>query len=285
MAFTLGVSSTAMAQDCPPGSWFCGPNAPAQQAQPSAPQPSAPLPPPEAPVAAPPVVVQQQAPAPIIIYQGAPAATAAPEAPARREPPPPYVYQPRTPPHERRVALLTNLQFGFGGSRNDADATGVFGVGGGVRLRPAPVFALQGEVAGYAGRDYNGDSRAEAALGVNALFFLAPRARYASVYLLGGVFGGYSRVSRDNSYYSPDLAEAYQAYGVGYSSKYSYVGGQLGVGMEINLSKRVALQFDLRGFVRGRTDNGSAPEFVSSSGRATNTSGGGLLTTGFVFYF
>ena len=64
--------------------------------------------------------------------------------------------------------------------------------------------------------------------------------------------------------------------------KYGYFGGQAGVGLEFRLSKVVALNFDMRGFIRSRIDDHKSdyPEFVSNEGKTTNTSGGGIFQGG-----
>jgi hypothetical protein len=71
-----------------------------------------------------------------------------------------------------------------------------------------------------------------------------------------------------------------------YYYSYSYFGGQAGIGVELRFSKLIALNVDLRGFVRTRTDAlaASKPEFTNSQGQTTNTSAGGLLTGGLTFY-
>jgi len=69
---------------------------------------------------------------------------------------------------------------------------------------------------------------------------------------------------------------------------YSYFGGQLGLGVEVRVSRRIAISGDLVGFIRGRTDDlaDTVPEFTDpNTHRATNTSGGGLLRVGASFYW
>jgi hypothetical protein len=68
-------------------------------------------------------------------------------------------------------------------------------------------------------------------------------------------------------------------------AEYTYFGGFAGVGAEHRMSRSLAINVDLRGFVRGRQDGGSQPEFVSADGRATNTSGGVLFNLGASLYF
>jgi len=69
---------------------------------------------------------------------------------------------------------------------------------------------------------------------------------------------------------------------------YSYFGGQLGAGLEFRVTRRVSLNLDLVGFMRGRTDQEARvqPEFTDpDTGRTTNTSGGGLFRGGITFYW
>jgi hypothetical protein len=60
------------------------------------------------------------------------------------------------------------------------------------------------------------------------------------------------------------------------------------MGVEVRVSRRLAMGGDIIGFVRGRTDDKAdiSPEFVDpDTHRATNTSGGGLLRVGATFYW
>jgi len=79
---------------------------------------------------------------------------------------------------------------------------------------------------------------------------------------------------------------------------YDYFGGQLGAGLELRLTRVLAFNLDIRGFVRGRTDALAQvqPEFEQPAGcssspsatgtcRTTNSSGGALLTGGMTLYF
>jgi hypothetical protein len=68
---------------------------------------------------------------------------------------------------------------------------------------------------------------------------------------------------------------------------YGYFGGQIGGGLELRLSRNFALNVDLRGFIRDRTDElaQAQPEFTNANGQTTNTSGGGLFTGGMTVYF
>ena len=57
--------------------------------------------------------------------------------------------------------------------------------------------------------------------------------------------------------------------------------------MEFRVSRALALNLDVRGIIRGRTDSyaKTQPEFTDSQGRTTNTSGGAVVTGGMTFYF
>jgi hypothetical protein len=71
-------------------------------------------------------------------------------------------------------------------------------------------------------------------------------------------------------------------------TQYTYFGGQIGIGLEARVTRSVAFNVDLRGFMRSRTDQlaQQTPEFgPDAQGRTTNTSGGGLFTGGMTLYF
>jgi hypothetical protein len=304
-AFTIALAVPALAAaqqapsgnaqqnaSCPPGSWFCAdtqqqPAAPAgQPVQPLQPsqqvQPLQPLPsdeeyepqPAQPPAQRQPGVTYAPAPQPpVVVYQPPP-----PVMVVRPENPPPYVYTPPPRPLVRRSEWGLNLHLAgltIGrGTRSDQGA-GMGAVGAGLRYRPVPGFALEGDVDFAGGRDYQGFKRNETALGVNGLVFLNPRSR-AQIYLLAGFGWSRAHVVDDSAGY--DAA----------TNDYNYFGGQAGIGFEARLSRSVAFNLDLRGFVRGRTDDGaqSHPEFTdASTGRTTNTSGGGMVTAGLTFYF
>ncbi len=258
-AFALPVATNAHAQgdkDCAPGSWFCGETTPPaagnKDLQPLPTEGAAKTPPP-------PVVVYQPPPTTIVVQP--------------REAPPAYYYVPRKPVVRREWGV--NLHVGgllLGKGRDDN--AGMAMVGLGLRFRPAPAFAIEADLDFAGGRDYNGYRRKETAFGFNGLVFLNPKSK-TQVYLLGG-FGwqGATAVDDRSGYDSTEY-------------KYGYFGGQAGVGLEFRLSKVVALNFDMRGFIRGRIDDNKReyPEFVSNDGKTTNTSGGGLFQGGLTFYW
>ena len=259
--------------NCPPGSWFCGD----QAQQSAAPAAAAPAPAAEAapaPAGATPASAATPPP-PVIIYQAPPAA----------EPPPPYVYTPRDPPIKRNWALGANLQLPLYVKRNGGDGGAMGGVGGILRVRPrGGVFAMQGEIASYFGSDYNNDRRAEFSGAGNIMLFVMPKKK-TSLYFLGGLGFSAAHVSRNVYGYGSSGAYGNPRQSQPSSSDFAYFGAQTGIGLEIGLGQRVALDFELRGFLRHRIDSSPEPEFISDQGRVTNASAGGLLSMGLTFYF
>jgi opacity protein-like surface antigen len=259
-AVTAGATS-ARADDskCPPGSWFCA-DAEIRVGVPGAPPPAATPPPPPAP------------PPPVVIYTPAP-----PPAPVYAAPPPAYYPPPPPPPARPRSEVGLSLRLlgaSYGRSDSYRGDTGAGGIGASVRFRPTPRFAVDLGLDVLGGRDANGYRRSEVPLTVLGLLYLNPKSR-VQVYLLGG-FG-----------FSGARVEVPNGYGSTRTEDWSYFGGLFGGGLEFRLGRTVALNFDIRGFVRGRTDDAAAsrPEFVAADGRTTNTSGGALATGGLTFYF
>jgi hypothetical protein len=152
------------------------------------------------------------------------------------------------------------------GKRHD---TGLGGVGVSGRYSLGPVVTLDLGLDSILGTDYNGNDRSELSLSLSSLFFL----NYHPVWRT------YVLVGLDTSSARVDLGGDVQTWG--------YFGGHTGLGLEISLDPRIALNFDLLGFMRGRTDSRAArePEFTDGRGRVTNTSGGGLVRGGLVLRF
>lgn len=244
-------------KDCPPGSWFCG------ETKPPTDKAAEPLPS-EKPADAKPA----SPPPPVVVYQPPPAVVVQP-----REAPPAYYYVPRNPPPKREWGLNLHLGGLMMGRGKDNDA-GMGLVGLGLRYRPVPVFAVEADLDFAGGRDYNGYRRNETAFSFNGLLFVNPKNK-AQVYFLAGFgWSGARAVDDRNGFDSVEY-------------KYGYFGAQAGVGLEFRLSKVVALNLDLRGFMRGRIDDNRReyPEFTDGNGRSTNTSGGGLMQGGLTFYW
>jgi hypothetical protein len=299
LAVVLAVPAVAAAQtapsngggSCPPGSWFCT-EPPQPQAAPAGQQGLKPLPEAAADddddddVAKAPAsphdsgVTYQPAPTtspPVVVYQPPP-----PTMVVRPEAPAPYDYRAQvhheqiSPPHEWGLNLhLEGAMIGHGYQGD----TSMGGGGFGLRFKPSRYFGLETDLDFVGGHDYQGDQRNETAFTINALMFLNPKSR-AQLYLLAGFGWSGAHVVNDPASNSAPV-----------DAKYNYFGGQFGMGLELRLTRVLALNVDLRGFIRGRTDNLAAtqPEFtrVDAYGytQTTNTSGGGLLTGGMTLYF
>jgi hypothetical protein len=268
LLLTLAAPARA-AGDCPDGDWFCDP---------------APVPgqPPAEPAGPPP---------------GAPPARALPprEPPPFEAPPPPgaedeegriRIDVPRVEParhrrHRRYREWGLNLHALVGLMGDDANMSpdaNMNGFGGALRFRPIPHIAIEGAVELAWGTDYNGFPRFEDALLVNGLFFANPH----SAVQLYGIAGFGAGAAYLDSGLRPDGQPVLR------DETYSYVGMQLGLGVEGRVTRHFALGADLLGFLRWRNDRHASrnPEFVDpDTGRTTNTSGGGLLRLGATFYW
>lgn len=209
-----------------------------------------------------------------------PAAPAPPPAPPPRARPLPkqrvYGYEPPPPVRRRFVpewGINAHLQGAALGDdkHRAAENTKMGGMGFAIRTRPWGHFAFDFGVDFINGIDFQGNRRQEIPLSLNALWFINPRSK-AQFYFLGGINWSNARV---------DLP-------AGNRAEYSYFGAQGGAGLEIRFSRRIAMNLDFLGFIRGRTDDGARyqPEFVDpTTGRATNTSGGGLFRLGLTAYW
>jgi hypothetical protein len=255
----LGSGVARAQESCAEGDWFCEPS--------PAPPPSAP--PPEPPAGEP-------EPAPL------------PDSPFNDDRRPPHMaFEPhgfRPPPHRRRPLLRWGVDahvFGALLQTQSGSDTSMGGLGTGLRYRIYPEFALEGDLELGFGTDYNGFDRTEASLLFHAIGILNPRS-IVRAYVFGGFGASTARVSGTsrNADIAPAWSKRHQDYG--------YFGFDIGAGAELRISPRVGVHVDLLGFVRDRTDadRGSAPEFTDpKTGRTTNSSGGGLLRVGAMFYF
>lgn len=299
VAVALLTPMPALADNCPPGSWFCAdPNVDTPQTQPDEETPDTP----ELPKASPQVaeeddtpeiendraptrrprvvVVDQQGgyatpPNVVIVTQGRPRVIRSRPAP-RVAPPPPA--RPQTKLFSKWGLNLRVEGAAMGdGARNDA-AMG--GLGMSLRYRPVPAFGFDLGVDVLGGKDFNGFSRVETPVSLNAMIFVNPRSR-VQFYLMGGAHLSHAEVRSD--FRSPLLEPT----GDGrYGADYDYFGGQGGAGLEFRLGRRVGLAFDALGFIRKRTDDGYKPEYVdAATGKSTNTSGGVLFRGGLNFWW
>lgn len=254
----LAAVASADEPKCPPDAWFCA------EGEIKIGVPGNPPPP----------VTPAPAPPPVVVYTPAPA------------PPPPVVqpqpvyYPPPPPPPPRQVYRsevginfhLTGAAFGSNENMTNSAAAG--GVGAAIRFRPTPRFALDLGLDVIGGTDANGFKRSEVPFTIAGLLYLNPRSK-VQVYLLGGIGFSTARV------------ETVTTQGYTVDDRYSYFGGLFGGGLELRIAPKVALNFDVRGFVRGRTDDAAKynPEFRAKDGRTTNTSGGALFNGGLTLYF
>lgn len=278
VALGLALSATAEAQStpngspCPPGSWFCNGGG---QDQPrpagSAAQELEPLPDPDessAPTEAPPPPPPPPRRPPAIVYE---------PPPPPYGPPPGYGFGPPTSiSRSREWGLSLHAEGALIGHGDGGDA-GMGGAGGGIRFKPNRRFGIEADLDFLGGTDYQADHRSETAFAFNGLFYVNPQSR-AQVYLLAGFgwSGAHVTCNAGDSCTNGPL-----------DTHYTYFGGQIGGGLELRLTRALALNVDLRGFIRTRIDAQAAsePEFVDSYGRTSNTSGGGLVTGGIVIYF
>jgi hypothetical protein len=162
----------------------------------------------------------------------------------------------------------------MGGKKNQSgrsDEAGMGGLGFGLRVRPTRHFALDFGLDFVSGKDYQGYTRSEVPFTVNAVLFANPRDK-TQLYFLAGLGWSTAHVALPNDT----------------TTQYNYFGLQTGVGVEFRVARHVGLNIDAIGFVRGRTDDKAAtnPEFVDpTTGKQTNTSGGGLFRGGLTVYW
>jgi outer membrane protein with beta-barrel domain len=146
---------------------------------------------------------------------------------------------------------------------------GLGGVGASGRYILNPTVTFDLGVDTIVGSDYNGYDHSELSLSLSTLLYLNSHP-IVRTYVLVGL-----NVSRA----SVEVQGEDQTWG--------YFGGQAGLGLEFALDPHIAVNFDVLGFVRGRTDSRAAsePEFTDEHGRVTNTSGGSLLRGGVTLRF
>lgn len=266
----LAVPGLASAQsECPDG-WFCEPESPAAEDNESTQGEQA-----------------EAEPAP------EPGSKPEPAAPRSSDKPKPAIVVSRPehvppPPRRRRQrewGVNLRLEGVLMNREGRTEEAGMGGLGVSFRYRPIPYFAFDAGLDFVGGTDWAGNERQETALLLSAMVFFNPR-NPIQVYALGGIGFSGARVTLEE----PDVRNTDGSITPGYELKerYSYFGAHLGAGLEFRVSRKVALNLDVLGFVRGRTDELSEeqPEFIdANTGRATNTSGGGLARAGITFYW
>lgn len=160
----------------------------------------------------------------------------------------------------------------MGDNKYRSKDAGMGGLGVSLRYRPIPYFAFDAGLDFVGGTDWAGNDRHETALLLSGIVYFNPYSK-VQVYTIGGVGFSGARVT---------------PVGTDQEVKYSYFGAHLGAGLEFRVGRKVALNLDLIGFIRGRTDklSDTQPEFTDpDTGRVTNTSGGGLARAGITFYW
>jgi hypothetical protein len=260
--FALGFATSSLchAQTCEKGDWFCDPAA--------EPPPSTPPPPPE-PEASPRERRERRPP---------------PEFREREQfqldqpvfPPPRFRRRPRFPRWGASVHVFGAL---LGDDSTISRDASMGGLGVGLRRFFLPELALEANLEFGFGTDYNGYERQEASLLFHAVGVLNPRSVVRAY-----VFGGFGFSGANVAVRPTDVTPVTSSY----DDHYSYVGVDLGAGVEIRVTRHAAIHADILGFVRDRTDddNRSRPEFIDpKTGRTTNSSGGALLRVGTQFYW
>jgi opacity protein-like surface antigen len=186
------------------------------------------------------------------------------------------------PPRKRRNFREWGLNLRIQGVLMDdddrAEDAGMGGIGISLRYRPIPHFAFDAGLDVLGGTDWAGHERHETALLLSGMVFFNPRSQ-VQFYSIGGIGFSGARVEIP-------VANATSESEV--DERYSYFGAHLGLGLEFRVGRKIALNVDMLGFVRGRTDElaDRQPEFTDpETGRVTNTSGGGLARAGLTFYW
>lgn len=239
------------------------------------------------PAPPPPVVVVQPAPPPpqrVVVVQPAP-------------PPPQRVVVVQQPPPQQQVVVMqpqpqqqvivqqprarwtmddaNRRRVGFhaeiGGMLGPQVQMGGFAAG--LRIRPVRFLAVDVTAGVYGGVDYVGNDRVEIPIRADVRFFVNPRQRFQFYTLVGA---GVSVARAQNS--------------VGATRDFVHIGGEAGAGFEFRLNPAIALNVDVRGFLRQRVDSDPRPEYVEVDNtgfvtRTTNTSAGATINLGGTIYF
>jgi hypothetical protein len=269
LALALPAVAYAQSGDCPPGGWFC-------EEEPEVETDTADVE--EGGEAAPPARTgEPKRSPPVVVYRPEEGSGARKIIIVDRpeEAPPPVRRR-----HKREWGFNLRLQSVLmGDDENRHPEAGMGGIGFSLRYRPIPHFAFDVGVDFLGGVDWHGNRRRENALLLNAMIFFNPKDKL-QFYTLGGFgFAGAHVQKRLSDEEGSPM----------HNQEYGYFGGQLGVGLEWRVARKTALNFDVVGFIRGRTDEKARyePEFTDPENpdRTTNTSGGGLARLGITFYW
>lgn len=150
----------------------------------------------------------------------------------------------------------------------DAGLTG-FGVG--FRFIPVSFLTLEPGIDGFAGHDYYGRERTETTLSFNSIITLNPNDPI-QVYGLVGVFTTTAEVK------GVDPGPVARSN----PGRYSYVGAQIGAGIELRVDPALGFHADILGYTRQRNE---LPQFGESTADLRRDGGGGLVRAGMSLYF
>ena len=247
-------------EDCPPGGWFCEPTEPTDVEDPVDET----------------VEESETPPPPVVVYEPKEDGTRKITIIDKAEAPPKIKRKRRW---RKEWGFNLRLQGVLMGDDEDRHPdSGMGGLGFSFRYRPVPHFAFDAGLDFLGGTDYQGNQRSETALLLSGIVFFNPKDK-VQVYTIGGIGFSGADVQRVRTLGNTEVEE---------NEEYRYFGGHLGMGLEFRVGKKTALNLDVLGFVRGRTDEKARnePEFVDpDTGRTTNTSGGGLFRGGITFYW
>ncbi|NMC72266.1 MAG: hypothetical protein GYA57_19705 [Myxococcales bacterium] len=218
--------------------------------------------------APPPVyVVQQPAPPPVVVVRPAPAPVVRPM--------PAAVVAPPEEPFESEFGIGTRVNAGITGAESAA-------MGGGglfLRLHTFPNLQFELAVDGFAGEGYGGAVRSEVPVEFSALWFFGNHSQRFRLFLLGGIGASWAQVGEGDRIDEP-----------------WYLGALGGIGVEWRLIDWLALEADVRGFIRQRVnerpdDPAYATDPMWNDGNCdeehgcTDLQGGGTFHLGAILYF
>jgi opacity protein-like surface antigen len=177
-----------------------------------------------------------------------------------------------------RFGLNLRLEGAAFMSREDEGVAGMGGAGVSFRWRPSPYFAFDLGTDLIGGSDYNGDDRVEISGALSGLVYFNPQHR-VQVYGIGGVHLSHAAVDKNSDDWG---------HGVTWTDDTvtrNYFGGQGGLGLEFRIARHFGMFVDGLAIIRTRIDS-DEPEFVNSrTGETTNTSGAALFRTGVNFWW
>jgi hypothetical protein len=195
--------------------------------------------------------------------------------------PPPKVIiktQPIRPPFQKQIGFGLRLSGAIHGHEDLYDQ-GMGGAGLLLRMRLLPHFATEIGVDAYGGKGYDGVKRVEVPFSLGLMWMPMYYLTRVQFYTIGGIGGAFARVGEDP-----------------YVDKPFYLGGFMGVGIEVKLGvkRRLALFTDLRGFIRKRLNDRPEDPFIPDGGscrgtgllkECTDWEGGVVFAFGLVAYF